>query len=89
MLTYRFIVSGKVQGVYYRATVSQAMKTAHFNGTIKNLQDGTVEVYVSIEDDDYAMVISILEEGSAKSVVENITQSICEEVFDKGFSIIY
>jgi len=88
MYTYRFIVHGKVQGVYYRGTVSQAMKAAHFNGTIKNVEDGTVEVYVTLSDDDYAIVISILEEGSPKSVVDNITQSLCEEKFTDGFIIL-
>ena len=88
-MTYKFIVHGNVQGVYYRVTILEAMKSASFNGSIRNLEDGSVEVFVSIEeDDDYAMVISILEEGSAKSVVENITQTICENTFNSGFSII-
>ena len=88
MYTYRFIIHGKVQGVYYRGTIAQEMKAAHFNGSIKNLDDGTVEVYVSLSDTDYAMVISILEEGSPKSKVDNITQNICEEEINEGFIIL-
>ena len=88
MYTYQFIVHGKVQGVYYRGTVSQEMKHAGFSGTIKNLDDGTVEVCVTMKEEDYALVVSILEEGSAKSEVTHIDQKLIEEEFSEGFNIL-
>ena len=88
MYSYRFIVHGKVQGVYYRGTVAQEMKKVGLSGTIQNLDDGTVEVCVTMNEEDYPLVISILEEGSAKSEVSHIDQKLIEEHFDKGFTIL-
>ena len=38
---YKFIISGKVQGVFYRKFVSQAMMKKQYKGYIQNLNDGT------------------------------------------------
>ena len=41
---YRFIIYGKVQGVFYRKSVSQELMKKQFKGYIQNLDDATVEV---------------------------------------------
>jgi acylphosphatase len=40
----RFIVSGKVQGVCFRACTCDQAQRLHLNGYAKNLADGSVEV---------------------------------------------
>lgn len=89
MHSYRFIVSGLVQGVYYRKAINERAQKMGINGYVKNLSDGTVEACATLEDDDFAAFIAMLEEGSSKSRVENIAQSIIEERFDRGFEIRY
>lgn len=42
----RCLVSGRVQGVYYRASVQQHARQAHLVGHARNLIDGRVEVFV-------------------------------------------
>ncbi|MCB4750542.1 MAG: acylphosphatase [Sulfurovum sp.] len=88
---YRFISIGKVQGVFYRKSVSQAMMRAGFNGYIQNLNDGTVETVAFIvdEDTDFPCVLQILKEGSPTSDVEDIHyESIGDvEVESDGFVI--
>ena len=42
----RFFVSGKVQGVFYRAFVREAALRDGLAGTVRNLPDGRVEAYV-------------------------------------------
>jgi acylphosphatase len=40
----RCVVSGRVQGVFYRASARQRAMSAGITGYARNLQDGTVEV---------------------------------------------
>jgi len=87
MGNYQFIVSGKVQGVWYRKTVSDKAKKKGFSGYIKNLEDGRIEAGASLKDDDFAEFISILEEGSTGSRVDNIEQFQSNEEFFGEFEI--
>ena len=90
MKTYRFLVSGKVQGVWYRKYVSENAKKHGFKGYIKNLPDGRVEAVANIESDERLKeFIEILKEGSPYSIVENIKyKEIPFEEFD-NFEIRY
>ena len=88
---YRFIVFGRVQGVFYRKAVSQALMKKQFKGYIRNLPDGTVEVVAEIFDEDFDTFMQILKEGSPVSSVENITYEIIDdaEFNTDGFEIRY
>jgi acylphosphatase len=88
---HRFIISGKVQGVFYRKFVSQALMQRQFKGYIQNLDDGTVEVVAEIFDEDFDTFKRILEEGSPLSSVEEIRHEILEEAefSTDGFEIRY
>jgi acylphosphatase len=89
MEVYKFIVSGKVQGVFYRKIVSQSAMRKRLEGYIKNLDDGRVEVVAVFFDEDVEAFTQILKDGSPLSSVENIEMSLLEEddlVYD-GFEI--
>lgn len=88
---YRFVICGKVQGVFYRKAVSQAMMQKQFKGYIQNLSDGTVEVVAEIFDEDFDTFINILREGAPLSAVEDITYEIADdaEFTTDGFEIRY
>lgn len=88
---YRFIISGKVQGVFYRKFVSQALMQRQFKGYIQNLDDGRVEVVAEIFDEDFDTFMRILEEGSPLSSVEEISHEIIDdaEFRTDGFEIRY
>jgi acylphosphatase len=88
---YRFIVLGKVQGVFYRKFVSQAMMKKQYKGYIQNLDNGTVEVVAEVFDDDFDTFMSILKEGSPSSLVEDIRYEIINdaEFRTDGFEIRY
>jgi acylphosphatase len=72
MQLYRFIVSGKVQGVSYRKSVSQNAMLAGYRGSVQNLSNGTVEVYAELLDDEIEGFLELLKAGSPLSTVENI-----------------
>ncbi|MCF6245459.1 MAG: acylphosphatase [Sulfurovum sp.] len=89
MQWYRFIVYGKVQGVFYRKSVSQALMKKQFKGYIQNLDDGTVEVVAEVFDDDFETFLTILKEGSPLSSVEDVKYEVIDDaVFHTdGFEI--
>lgn len=80
---YRCIISGRVQGVFYRKFVSQAMMKKQFKGYIQNLSDGTAEVVAEVFDDEFNDFMAILEEGSPLCSVEDIK---CEIIDDATFN---
>jgi len=88
---YRFIIFGKVQGVFYRKSVSQAFMQKQFKGYIQNLNDGTVEVVAEIFDDAFDSFLNILKEGSLLSRVDDIQYEIIHDAqFNTdGFEIRY
>lgn len=89
MQWYRFIIYGRVQGVFYRKSVSQALMRKQFKGYIQNLSDDTVEVVAEIFDDDFDIFMGILKEGSLLSSVDEIKYDIIDDaIFNTdGFEI--
>ena len=88
---YKFIIFGRVQGVFYRKFVSQSMMKKQYKGYIQNLSDGTVEVVAEVFDDDFDTFMNILKEGSPLSVIEDIKYEIIYEAefTTDGFEIRY
>ena len=91
MELYRFIIFGRVQGVYYRKFVSQAAMKKQIRGFVQNLPDGTVEVIAELIDDDLEDFLELLRKGSLLSHVDEIFHELIEDadlVYD-GFEIRY
>jgi len=88
---YKFIIFGKVQGVYYRKSVSQKMMKKQFKGYIQNLSNGTVEVVAEVFDDEFDAFMDILQEGALLSSVDDIQYEIIHDAqFNTdGFEIRY
>lgn len=89
MKSFKYIISGKVQGVYYRKYTSDTALKEGFKGYVRNLQDGNVEACVSCEDKDHDKFLSILKKGSPASSVENIQRVETDEIFSQPFEIRY
>ena len=51
MKSYKFLIRGRVQGVWYRANVQKNAQKFGFNGYVKNREDGSVEAVVCCEKD--------------------------------------
>jgi len=74
MIAARFVVSGHVQGVAFRAyTRAQAMALS-LRGYAINLHDGRVEVMVAGESDAVDRLGEWLWQGSPASRVEQVTR---------------
>jgi len=89
-MTYKFLISGKVQGVWYRKFVSENAKKADFKGYIKNLPDMRVEAVAEIENEKRLKeFLEILKKGSPYSEVKNIEFEQIEDMKFDGFEIRY
>ena len=87
MNNYTFYVSGRVQGVYYRANIAKNAKKAGFLGYVENLKDGRVKACVSCEEDNLAQFKAILKKGSPLSKVNTIEEDLCAEKFTTVFEV--
>jgi len=88
--TYRLIAIGKVQGVWYRATVKQIADKMGIFGTVKNLPNGNVEIIANLEGQNRLNFINELYKGSIKSDVEDIeSEKIFPICLFSNFQIIY
>ena len=66
------IVSGNVQGVFFRASSQQTAIDHSLSGYARNLADGTVEVLMCGEQDNVNKMLKWLNIGSEQAEVENV-----------------
>ena len=76
----RCYVSGRVQGVFYRATTQQRARELGVTGYARNQEDGRVEVLVCGEADQVKRLCDWLWQGSTGSAVKHVE---CEELAAK------
>ena len=73
MNSYKFTVTGKVQGVWYRKYVAKVAKELDLVGYVKNLENGNVEVVVNLElQTELETFVSKLYEGNVFSEVKDV-----------------
>jgi acylphosphatase len=81
MPTARFIVSGRVQGVFYRASARAQALALGVSGHAKNLPDGSVEVLASGSADALDALQRWLRQGPPAARVESVSR---EDLPDEG-----
>ena len=66
------MISGKVQGVFFRATTKAVADQLGIKGIVRNLPDG--KVFIKAEGDDFSLEIFLefCHKGSDRSVVEEV-----------------
>ena len=75
MACTRFIVSGRVQGVFFRASARREAERLGLNGHARNLADGSVEVVASGEEAALHELEVWLQHGPPPARVERVTRS--------------
>ena len=68
----RVIVSGRVQGVFFRDTVQRAASARGVAGSVTNRDDGKVEAVLEGEPDAVEAVIEVARTGPERAAVENV-----------------
>ncbi len=87
MKSTHLIVSGKVQGVFFRANVKKKAEELNLKGYAKNIQDGTVEIAAEGNEEKIKELIEFIKKGPGIAKVENIKIKNKESENFKDFEI--
>ena len=90
LTTKHIIVSGRVQGVFFRKNTKQKATELKINGWVKNIPDNKVEIFAQGNEKNLNTFIDWCKQGPPKAIVENIqvTQKETDNNL-KEFSILY
>lgn len=80
-------VSGKVQGVFYRANTRDQAKATGVDGWVKNLSDGRVEAVFEGEEASVEEMVEWCHDGSPAANVEDVDVTYQEPQELSGFEI--
>jgi acylphosphatase len=80
-------VSGRVQGVYYRANTRDAARARTLDGWVRNLADGRVEAVFEGERPDVESMVEWCHTGSPAADVRDVEVEYEEPRDETGFEI--
>jgi acylphosphatase len=82
----RLRISGRVQGVGYRAWMLETARRLGLRGWVRNRADGSVEALVIGDDDQVAAMIELCGEGPLAARVKDVAISDADDDGSTGFS---
>jgi acylphosphatase len=85
MATARFLVSGRVQGVFFRASTRNEAERLGLSGTASNLADGRVEVVASGSDAALDALEKWLRMGPPSARVDGVVREAIADRPMQGF----
>ncbi|RTZ96727.1 MAG: acylphosphatase [Deltaproteobacteria bacterium] len=68
----RVVISGKVQGVFFRVETQRAARQFNITGWVRNRSDGTVEALLEGTREDVGSLISWCHKGAPRSRVDRV-----------------
>ena len=86
MRSVRLRISGRVQGVGYRAWAMDTGRRLGLRGWVRNRADGSVEALVTGDEDTVAAMIEVCREGPDAARVAEVAVSEAEDDGNLGFS---
>jgi len=85
MAAARFFVSGRVQGVFYRASTREQAMALGLSGYARNLADGRVEVMAIGSPSSIDALARWLGQGPTGARVDQVLREACEAPDIEGF----
>ena len=83
----RCIVSGRVQGVFFRATAQRKALELKISGWVRNLPDGSVEVLACGDEANVKKLQDWLWQGPPHARVTDVSVGVVELQRINGFSV--
>ncbi|ELZ39714.1 acylphosphatase [Halorubrum tebenquichense] len=80
-------VSGRVQGVYYRASTRDAARETGVDGWVRNLDDGRVEAVFEGPEGDVRDMVGWCETGSEAAAVDDVDAEYGGPEGEDGFEV--
>ena len=88
LLTVSILVTGKVQGVYFRQSAKEKAKELGLTGQVKNLPNGSVHITATGTKEQLNQLEDWCRNGPSRAVVSNIiTKKIPLQLFEQ-FNIV-
>lgn len=84
-----FVVSGRVQGVFYRASTHEAASALGLTGWVRNRDDGKVELLACGETEALLSLEKWLWHGPAHALVDEVDISDVKTADFSDFSVSY
>jgi acylphosphatase len=72
VIRYRVLISGRVQGVFFRHTCHEVAREHGVSGWVRNLPDGTVEAVFEGPAEDVRQLVEWSRRGPRTAVVEDV-----------------
>jgi acylphosphatase len=72
VIRYRVLISGRVQGVFFRHTCHEVAEEHGVSGWVRNLPDGTVEAVFEGPAEDVRRLVEWSRHGPRAAVVEDV-----------------
>jgi acylphosphatase len=79
--------SGRVQGVFYRATTRETARERDVDGWVRNLDDGRVEAVFEGPEDAVEAMVEWCHEGSPQARVDDVEVSYGNPEGHDGFEV--
>jgi len=86
---WRFLVSGKVQGVWFRESTRREAARLGLNGSASNLPDGRVEVIAVGSAKDIDQLSVWLRHGPAMARVDKVVEEAIDDPGLSGFTVLF
>lgn len=87
MIRRRVIVSGDVQGVFFRETCRREALARGLAGWVRNRADGTVEVVLEGEPGAVDQVLEWARTGPPHATVSDVQVQVEEPADERGFTV--
>ena len=88
MATVHLWITGKVQGVFYRASAAEQAKKLQLNGWIKNTPDGAVEATVNGTQDAVSQFVNWCRRGPDRAQVADVVVTPKPDDGFVGFQVL-
>lgn len=73
---FDIVVSGRVQGVFYRASTVEKAKSLGIKGIVKNLPDGSVAIEAEGDVNILKLLVDWCKQGPPMAKVEKVEKSV-------------
>lgn len=88
MIIRSIIISGKVQGVFFRASAKEQAENLGITGWVKNLPDGTVEIHAQGEKEAMQTFLEWCKKGPESAFVEQVQVKKVSPIKTAEFEIL-
>ena len=78
-------VTGRVQGVWFRAWTCEQAESLGLDGWVRNRRDGSVEAVLSGQDKDVDAMLDLLRQGPPAAKVTSVQSEALDDPPESGF----